>query len=206
MLGVNKVLVESYRLIYRFIHHGGKIWMNSAIQKRVRWLYRNFGITRWEIIACMKQEFKRQDKHRKFDPKKSCLETYVLNFTYFTLLTLVRRFKKQETGGEKEIPFSQLVDFEPIKTIGHSIDSFERQGIEGLIDEENPEAILMGGELMEIASSHFGNSDLAVILGLRDKRTEARRLGMNYDAYRKRLQRKLAQFRSIISDRGYDLD
>ena len=59
---------------------------------------------------------------------------------------------------------------------------------------------------MEIASSHFGNSDLAVILGLRDKRTEARRLGMNYDAYRKRLQRKLAQFRSIISDRGYDLN
>jgi hypothetical protein len=42
MLGVNKVLVESYRLIYRFIHHGGKIWMNSAIQKRVRWLYRNY--------------------------------------------------------------------------------------------------------------------------------------------------------------------
>jgi hypothetical protein len=27
--------------------------------------------------------------------------------------------------------------------------------------------ILMGGELMEIASSHFGNSDLDVILGLR---------------------------------------
>ena len=171
MLGVNKVLVESYRLIYRFIHHGGKIWMNSAIQKRVRWLYRNFGITRWEIIAYEPYEKAGIqtpiDKHRwpwKFDPKKSCLETYVLNFTYFTLLTLVRRFKKQETGGEKEIPFSQLVDFEPIKTIGHSIDwPFERQGIEGLIDEENPEDILMGGELMEmpglLASSHFGNSD-----------------------------------------------
>ena len=99
-----------------------------------------------------------------------------------------------------------MVDIEPIKTIGHAIDSFERQGIEGLIDEDNPEDILMGKELMEMASNHFGNSDLAVILGLRDKRTEARRLGLNYDTYRKRLQRKLTQFRSILSDSGYDID
>ena len=57
-----ETLIESYRLIYRFIHHGGKIWMNSAIQKRVRWLYRNYGITRWEIIACIKQEFEKATK------------------------------------------------------------------------------------------------------------------------------------------------
>lgn len=180
--------------------------MNSAIQKRVRWLYQRYGMTREEIIEYIKWKFSCQRKHYKFNPEKSCLETYVLNFTYFTLLSVVRQCKNHEAGGGKEIPFSQLADYELIKTIGQSIDSFERLGIEGLINGDNPEDILMGKQLMETATDHFGNSDLAVILGLKDKRTEAMRIGLDYDSYRKRLQRKLNQFRSILNDDGYGLD
>jgi hypothetical protein len=83
--------------------------------------------------------------------KNRVLETYVLNFTYFALLTLVRQCKKHEAGGKEEIPFSQLSEDTSIQTMGSSIESFERQGIDGLIDEENPEMILMGKELMEMA-------------------------------------------------------
>ena len=201
-----RILVDSYSLIYRFIHRSGKIWMNSAIQKRVRWLYHRYGMTREEIIEYVKWKFKCQRKHHKFDPEKSCIETFVLNFTYFALLNLIRQCKKHEAGGEKEIPFSQLTDYETIKTIGQSVDSFERQGIEGLINEDNPEDILMGKQLMETATDHFGDSDLAAIIGLKDKRAEAMRLGLDYDSYRKRLQRKLNQFRSILNDDGYGLD
>ena len=75
--------------------------------------------------------------------------------TYFALLTLVRQCKKHDAGGEKEIPFSQLSEYEPIRTMGSSIESFERQGIEGLIDEENPEDVLIGKELMETATELF---------------------------------------------------
>ena len=163
-------------------------------------------MTREEIIEHVKWQFKRQRKHRKFNPNKSCLETYVLNFTYFTLLEFVRQCKKHEAGGEKEITFSELADSEPIHRIGSSIESFERRGIEGLIDEDDPERIVMGNELMKIATDYFGDNDLAVILGLRGKRAEARRLGFKYDAYRKRLQRKVAKFRSIVEDMGYDLN
>ena len=200
------ILVDSYRLIYRFIYHSGKIWMNTAIQKRVRWLYYRYGMNRKEIIEYVKWKFKCQRKHYKFNREKSCLETFVLNFTYFTLLTLVQQCENHEAGNEKEIPFSQLPDYEPIKTIGQSIDSFERMGIEGIINDENPEDILMGKQLMEMATDHFSDNDLAVILGLKDKRAEAKRLGLDYDSYRKRLQRKLNQFRSILNGDGYGLD
>ena len=158
------------------------------------------------VSRSVKWDFKRKRKHRKFKPEKSCLETYVLNFTYFALLTLVRQCIDHDAGGKKEIPFSQLSEHEPIQTMGSSIESFERQGIEGLIDEENPEDVLIGKELMERATDYFGDNDLAVILGVKDKRTEARRLGIDYDTYRKRLQRKLAKLRSILKDAGYDID
>ena len=64
----------------------------------------------------------------------------------------------------------------------------------------------MGKELVKMANDHFGDNDLAVILGLKSKRAEAKRLGINNDTYRKRLQRKLAKFRSILNENGYDLD
>ena len=163
-------------------------------------------MTREEIIEYVKWKYKGQRKHRKFKPEKSCLETYVLNFTYFALLTLVRQCKKHDSDGEREIPFSQLSDYEPIQTMGNSIDSFERQGIEGLIDEEDPEDILIGKELIEAATDHFGDNDLAVILGIKDKRAEATRLGLGYDAYRKRLLRKIGKFKDFLNDNGYDLD
>jgi len=164
-------------------------------------------MTRIEIIEYVKWDFERKKKHRKFDPEKSCLETYVLNFTYFALLTFVRQCKKHEAGGVREIPFSHLsTDNESVLRMGSPIESFERQGIEGLIDEENPEDVLIGKELMETAIDYFGDNNLAVILGLESKRAEARRLGTKYDTYRKRLQRKLARFEDFINDHGYDLN
>ncbi|BBO79705.1 hypothetical protein DSCO28_02710 [Desulfosarcina ovata subsp. sediminis] len=202
----NQILVKAIQLIYRFIYHGGKIWMNHGIQARVRWLYQKYGITRIEIASCVKYEFIRQRKHRKFNPDKSCLETYVLNFTYFTLLTLVRQCKEHEASGKKAIPFSQFSPDTSIDTMGTSIESLERDGVEGLIDEDDPERILLGKELLEAAVDHFGESDLAVILGLKETRAEAKRLGIKYDTYRKRLQRKLDKFGSILKDDGYDID
>ena len=99
-----------------------------------------------------------------------------------------------------------MADYEPIKRTGASLDPYERQGIDGLIDQENPEDVLIGSELMELARSHIGYDDLTVIIGLRDKRAEAKRLGLSYDTYRKRLQRKLVRFKSILKDAGYDIE
>jgi len=200
------LLVESYRLIYRYIYHGGNIWMNRSIQRRVKWLYHRYGMTRQEIIEYLKWKFKGQRKHKKFDPEKSCFETYVLNFIYFALLSLVRQCKNQDAGNAIEIPFSQLTDHEPVQQIGKSLESLERQSIKGLIDEKNPESILMGEELMQMAMNHFGESDLAVILGITDKQTEAKLLGLDYDTYRKRLQRKIFRFRNFLNDNGYGID
>lgn len=206
MVFENEILVESFRLIYRFIYHGGKIWMNRSIQQRVKWLYHQYGMTREEIIEYIKWKYKGQRKHRKFKPEKSCLETYVLNFTYYALLSLVRQCKNHESGGKSEIPFSQLSKYEPIKRMGNSIESYERQGIEGLIDDKSPEDVMIGKELMQMALEFFGEDDLYAIIGFKKKRDEAIKLNLTYDAYRNRLQRKMAMFRSILKDQGYDLD
>lgn len=90
--------------------------------------------------------------------------------------------------------------------MGSSIESFERQGIEGLIDEKDPEKMLVGKELMQMAMDFFDEEELAAIIGIKKKNKVAEKLGIEYDAYRKRLQRKILKFRSIPKDAGYDID
>jgi hypothetical protein len=63
----------------------------------------------------------------------------------------------------------------------------------------------MGKELLQAAADHFGNNDLDVIFGVKDKHDEAECLGIDYDTYRKRLQRKLAKFKFILKDNGYKI-
>lgn len=101
-----RLLIESFRLITRNIHQGGKIWMNQAIQKRVKWLFREYGITRKEIIEDLKWDFERRNMHRRHDPNKSCLETYVLTFCYYGVLSMVKKCKKY-LGGKSSIPQAQ---------------------------------------------------------------------------------------------------
>jgi hypothetical protein len=107
-------------------------------------------MTRSEIIEYVKQEFKRQ-KNIANSIQKIVFGNLRPEFHLFYPADAGSPVQKHEAGG-KEIPFSQLVqDFEPFRRWDTSIESFEREGIEGLIDEENPEMILMGGELMEMA-------------------------------------------------------
>lgn len=184
-----RLLIESFGLITRNIHQGGKIWMNQSIQKRVKWLYREYGITRKEIIEYLKWEFERRHMHRRHDPKKSCLQTYVLTFCYYGVLSMVKKCKKY-LGRTSSVPKGQKKDGKKIEErSGASYEPYEKNGIEELLELDNPEDLLIGKELMQMALDHFGQDDLAVLLGAKDRDAVATKLGIRYDTYQKRLER-----------------
>jgi hypothetical protein len=56
---------------------------------------------------------------------------------------------------------------------------------------------------MELIYDHFGEDDAEVILGYKDRQTEADRLSIRYDTYCKRLSRKIRTFLPILKDAGY---
>ena len=197
-----RLLIESYKLIYRYIRQGGNLWINRSIQKNVKWLYHRYGITRKEIIEFLKWRFKSQKWHHKFNPNRSCLNTYVLNFCYYGILSLVRECKKHDAG-INHIPLSQNPKGDKISPIGRSYESYEQRGSADLVDSNTPEELLIGKELMQMALDFFGKEDLEVLLGVKDRETEAERLGISYDAFLKRLNRKRARFQSILKKTDY---
>ena len=197
-----RLLIESFRLITRYIHQGGKLWINHSIQKRVKRLYHQYGITRKEIIEYLKWKYEEQRKHKQHDPNKSCLKTYVLTFCYYGVLSLVREFKKFDPDASW-VPLSQNFNGESITAIGRAYEPYEKEGIEGLVDANTPEDILIGKELMQMALDFFGQEDLEVLLGAKERAAEARRLGISYDTYLKRLDRGRQRFKTNLKQAGY---
>ncbi len=198
-----RLLIESFRLITRNIHQGGKIWMNQSIQRRVKWLFREYGITRKEIIENLKWEFEKRKMHKRHNPEKSCLETYVLTFCYYGVLSMVKKCKKY-LGTTSSVPQDQNKDGDKIEArSGASYEPYEENGIKELLDSHTPEDLLIGKELMQMALEYFGQEDLEVLLGAKDRDAVAMKLGIEYNTYQKRLERKRQRFKIILQQAGY---
>ena len=197
------LLVNSFMLIRRFIEgRGGKFGIQKSIQCHVKQLYYRYGITRDEIESRLIYIFQKRDRHLKYDADRSSLENYVAWFVYYELLTLIEQCQDDKKK-PKIVSLSGNNEGEKISMIGCSIEPYERQGINGLINSISPEDELIGEELMEMALEFFGNDDLSVLLGARDRKDEAHRLGIDYCTYCKRLKRKTLRFRSYLNNIGY---
>ena len=197
------LLSHSYTLIRRFIdRYGEKSKLLNSIRRHVKHLYYRYGITRSEIASRLFCIFEKRKRHLKYDADRSSLENYVAWFVYYELLTLIDQCQKH-LKKPKIVSLSENNEGEKISMTGCPIEPYERQGIDALINPISPEDELIGQELMEMALEFFGNDDMSVLLGARDRKDEAHRLGIDYCTYCKRLKRKTQRFRSYLIDIGY---
>jgi hypothetical protein len=197
------LLVDCWMLIFNSLKGcGGKTSIHKAIQRNVKHLYHRYGIRREEIESIFCIKFRERRRHLKYDPGLSSLNTYVAKFVYYELLTLKELCRKQ-LDKSRTIPLSELENGEKLSRSGCSLNAYERHGIDAVINNDSPEDELIGKELMEIALKFFGEKDLSVLLGAKDRQTESARLGVDYFTYCKHLNRKTLKFRSYLKHIGY---
>jgi hypothetical protein len=203
MIESDPLLDEATYLITKFIHDfDTKFKINGSIEKLIKQLDYKHGIERGELLSCLFEIFKKRERHLKYDPSKSSFEIYVAYFTYYSLLNLTIEYKRY-LKRFNTISLSHMSEEEIISKPGKSTDYYERQSIEGLIDSVTPEDNIMFKELLEMATDFFGQDDLSVLIDEKDRKAEAKRLEIDYETYRKRLNRKCVKFRSILKANGY---
>ena len=194
-----RLLLKCGLLISNYLDNKGKAKrLGYSIQKLAKALYHRYNIDRYELKSIIFITFHRRNRHLKYNPNQSPLESYVAWFVYHSLLSICIQCKQSQT-----ISLSNLKDGEPLKKQGLSTDFMERQGIEGLINRETPEDLLIWKELLQETYKFFGKHDWGVLVGLNDRKAEAQRLGLDYDIYRKRLLRRCVIFRIYLQNIGY---
>jgi len=196
---IRDFLVNCGVLIGTYLDNKGKAKkLGYSIQKIVKTLYHRHNIERDELKSIIYSMFKSRNRHLKYDPELSSLESYVAWFVYYSLLTILNACKQSEI-----ILLSELKCEDSIKKQGISTNFMERRGVEGLVNFETPEDLLLWKELLLETYTFFGKHDWRVLVGLNDRKTEAQRLGIEYDIYRKRLLRRCAVFRIYLKNIGY---
>jgi hypothetical protein len=198
------LLVECFKHIQDVIKgRGGKKGIKKSILRYVSQLYHQYGITRDDIAANLFYTFWKRKRHIKYDAKLgTSLESYVAWFAYYQLLTIIEQCR-QYLQKRRTVPLADHYVGDRISRSGMSIEPFEREGFEELVNPDTPEDMIINKELMEMALNHFGEDDLEVLLGASSREDEAKRLNIDYFAYCKRLSRKKKRFRSHLKKIGY---
>jgi RNA polymerase sigma factor (sigma-70 family) len=197
----DELLAEAYRNLEWALYGKGKLEINGSIQRKVRYLTELYNLSVEDIIHDIFEQFLSKKHYEKFDPAEGKLSTFMTHYANYSLLNII---KKHNRINRKEISFSDDYEDAFDQKKRYSL-AYVEQGnfVEGLSEQNTPEDYYLRGELLEAAREHFGEDDLAVLIGSKTRQEVAKLQGLTYRTYRKRLYRKWKLFVSIMVESDY---
>jgi hypothetical protein len=197
------LLIESYWLIKKSLSKNGGFKVNKEIQKKVKYLNEMYGLEHEDIHSYLFDEFITKKLYLKYDPEKTKLSTFVAHCTNNNLWSLKRKYDSVDKN-YREIPLDDDSGYRLSRKRGSiSLSMLERCGVEAVIESNTPEDYYFAKELIDLMSNIYSENEILVLLGYKDRRSEAERLSMDYYAYCKRLSRKHEAFKLILQETGY---
>jgi hypothetical protein len=201
MIEQKELLNQSFQKFEWALSGNGYFKINKKIKYKVRKLEQDYDIERDEILNNAFENLLDKKHYEKYDSEKS-LSTFTIHYTNYNLNIQIRK-QRNEKKNYPKISLNSLGEKTPDGYCGSSISFLEKLGADGLVDYTTPEDLVIAKELLEIIINHFSENDARVLLGYIDRRTEAERLSISYDAYNKRLQRKISAFLPVLKEAGY---
>jgi hypothetical protein len=196
-----ELLNESYSQFQWSLSSCGKYEINQMIQRKVEYLSETYGLERNDIRQHLFENFLARRHYQKYKPGKTKLSTFVAHYTNLSLANLIRSYGTLEKH-YSEVPLEERTD-DARDGRGCSLAYLEGLGHEGVVDWTTPEDHYNGKELWNLIVEFFDEDDVLVLMGVKDRHAEAKQLGIDYHAYRKRLNRKVSAFKSLLKELGY---
>jgi hypothetical protein len=155
--------------------------------------------TKERIIRELYFNYFERGHYRKYDRKHS-LSTWVVNYIYKNINNLVRKYRPRSLDEDVD-DRSDIFDEAYVNFRVEYEDYLDFANISTSTDD--PENILLAKELMNLMLGFFGELDLQVLLGMRDRYEVSEAQELTYDAYTKRLNKRVERFIRILKRLGY---
>lgn len=172
--------------------------INRKIQCKARKLNEDYGVEEDEILNSLFDKYLCKQHYEKYNSEKA-LSTFAVHYVNYGLNTQIRKHK----ADRRNYPTISLSILAQEDGDSSAISFLETLGAQDLVDYTTPEDLVIAKELLELIYDYFGKDDAEVLLGYKDRRSEADRLSINYDTYCKRLSRKIRSFQPILENAGY---
>ena len=188
------MLADAYKNLEWALFSKGKLDINGSIQRKVRYLTELYNIDPEDLLHDIFETFVSKKHYEKFNPANGKLSTFMTHYANLSLLNLIKKHKRLNSNNKK---VSLPEDYEDTfsQKWRYSISHLERIDFsDGLVEKKSPEDLYLAKELYEKIKNFFGEDDFEVLQGVRTRREEARRKGIDYETYRKRLYRSRLDF------------
>jgi len=191
------LLADVYLLMEYFLSGKGNLKINRYIRKMVYELKNRFNLSKNDILHNIYMTFILKEHYLKYDPDKSRRTTFTAHYTLYGLKSLFKKLmrKKMRPHFSTISLDADCLDYGcPYKGAGY---------LPGLSNPVTPEDECIKKELQDMLDDFFDELDLQVIFGELDRQDAAKERNVSYDTYRKSLQRKFNELKSVLSETGY---
>lgn len=192
-----ELLSHAY-LCFQWILAGhGYFAINRKIRKKMETLTGKYRISHQEILFELFEDFRERKLHLRYDSRLASMRTFISHHVNYRLSDKIRGMKRLD----REIKVGGYDD--DALRLAEGISLNDRLHISGLQNNMTPEKILIDKQLIEHLVKFLGEDDAKVLFGITSRKSEAERKGMRYDAYCKRLRRKLLDCVPEFEKAGY---
>lgn len=172
----------------------------SSIQYKMHVLKNEYGISEQRIVDELFENYWKRGLYRKFDEAKGSLHNWIARHVNFYLKHLVRRYgtRAKKDPCEKMDPLDQR-NWANLEWIDRDN---EREDLdyhpEIIFDPTNPEDLCIAKETLEFVRGHFNKNEIAYLMGEMDLDEAAGLSGCSCDAFRRKVDRRRADFRNAL--------
>ena len=124
------------------------------------------------------------------------LSTFMTHYANLSLLNIIKKYRRFNI---KRISLTDNYEDTFDQKWRYSLLYLERIELsEGLVERTTPEDFYMAKELYEKMKNFLGKENAEVLIGMRTRKEEAERRGINYQTYRKQLYRQTLEFQTYL--------
>jgi hypothetical protein len=177
----------------------------SSIQYKTHVLKSEYGISEEEIADELFEKYWERGHYRKYDENKGSLNNWIARYVNLYLNHLIRRFEtraKNDAGRDID-PLDQRnrANLEWIDKDNVRDDPDYQPEI--VFDPTTPEGLCIAKETLEFIHGHFNENEIAYLMGEIELHEAAEVSGCSCDAFRKRVDRRKADFKSAMKAMDY---
>ena len=195
----NELLAEAYKHLEWALFSKGKLEINRSIRRKVSYLAELYGISSEDLLHDIFEIFVSKKTYEKFKPSNGKLSTFMTHYANLSLLNILKKQKRLNSNKEVPLPDDYEDTFDQDKR--YSLSYLEKIDFsDRLVERKTPEDLYLEKEIIEEIKKSFGEEDFEVLIGLKTRREEARRRGIDYDTYRKRLYRRILDFQGELDN------
>jgi hypothetical protein len=177
----------------------------SSIQYKIHVLKNEYGISEQEILDELFEEYWERGHYRKFDETKGSLNNWIARYVSFYLNNFIRRCAVRVKNDPSQ-------DIDPLDQRNQAnlvwLDQDNERDdpdyqSEIVFDPTTPEGLCIAKETLDLIYGHFNENEIAYLMGEIELHEAAEFSGCSCDAFRKRVDRRKADFKNAMKAMDY---